>query len=185
MGGPCLEQVDHMGRSLLLMSLLLLPLIAVSSQGTDLAIDKVVLGDASVTAGELLEVTTVVRNLGPTQYTGKFDLLYYVDGRMVDRVRWNASKYPEGMPKGGQQGYIHHLSTSGMAAGEHELLVRMELVGASDPNPGNNEGKAVFTVVAVGGGRGSVEGIPLQLLIGVLAIAVVLALVLLLRRRRS
>ncbi len=172
-----------MRRSFLLMSLLILPLIAVSPQGTDLAIEKVVLGDASVTAGEVLEVTTVVRNLGPTQYAGKFDLLYYVDGKMVDRVRWNASKYPEGMPKGGQQGYIHHLSTSGMAVGEHELAVRMELVGASDPNTGNNEGRAAFTVLPAGSEKGSSGEIPLQLLIGVLAIAVILALVLLLRRR--
>ncbi len=168
---------------LLIMSLLLVPLIAVSSQGTDLAIDKVVLGDSSVTAGERLEVTTVVKNLGPASYTGKFDLLYYVDGKMVDRVRWNASKYPEGMPKGGQQGYIHHLDTSGMAVGKHELVVKMELVGASDPNTGNNEGKAVFTVVPAESAKGSVEGIPFQLLIGVVAVAVILALILLLRRR--
>ncbi len=95
-GGP-VSRVGRVGISrgkiLPLMSLTILPLIAASTQGTDLAIEKVVLGDASVTAGEVLEVTTVVRNLGPTQYAGEFDLLYYVDGKMVERVRWNASKY--------------------------------------------------------------------------------------------
>ena len=168
----------------ILLLLLAVPLVAVSSQGTDMAIDKVVLGEGTVSPGEKLEVTTVVRNLGPTSFTGKFDLLYYVDGRMVDRVRWNASKYPEGMPKGGQQGYIHHLDISGIGIGKHELVVRMELVGAGDPNLGNNEGRAAFTVVPAGTSVGEEgRGIPLYLiLLG--AVVVVAVLLLFLRRSR-